>query len=968
MMAVAFTAFYAHAAPPKAAQTTKTSTVDFARPEAVLNLKDVLVPYHAASPSDNDGSRWFLLTAVNNAARPATRILQAAQPPGAALRFFPASTRPEILQVASSEAGVTVENAGGYGRKSFLVTIPPATSASIALRLHNTSAIPSLLAWTEPTLAAHNRQLAIFIAAVAGLIAAAAAIIAGVAVMTGHIAPRWAAILAGLILLSRLTAAGLFDASLATGIGGPYGLSAMLACLALVAGARLVNAVVPMDEVWPRAQNSLTWGSRILVALSLLALMGIPGTSLLASIAVVAGTLALAAYLVWRASHGVRAARLTAPSAIVFSLVVIGATLAALGGFGSNPMVPLAIGGFAAAGVVLLALTIAAGEGIALISPLRHAHPHEVEGTFPKIDDVLGDTAFAAISASRHGVFDLDFSSEALTLSRDAAVILEMDDAPVRIPHWEWLEYIHPDDAPGYMRAMTSNRDRLDSPFRTEFRIRKGKDHYSWFELRAASMGGREPADRCLGLLAAIIARKDFVSSEVDQSARDPLTGLGNRFAMANALERVRDRLPDMMLALIDIDRFKAIHASLGDKDGDGLLANLAYRLSADLGPTDEMFRIGGDAFAVLSSAYSDGKKLGEKLVRICNAPHEIGGRSVFAPVSIGISAGSSTIGPVDFLKNAEQALMQAKEHGGGCVRVHNADLLVATPQDSVSLDNELRAALQAKQIDVFYQPIMRLADGGVAGFEALLRWNHPTKGLIAPSDFIAHSETSGLIVSLGLFALERALQDLGQWQRFFPSDPQIFVSVNLSRRQLRDPAFEGSLKSVLRRAAVKPETLKLEITESAIGADPTLRSAMERLRLQGVGLAIDDFGTGLSTLGQLKDLPFDTLKIDRTFLAQRESAERDADGAVILGSVIALARDLRRTVIAEGIENEHDYAMVLELGCEFAQGYYFSPALPPSKALNFIAQHCEMGSKTQFATRERARLSLSAADLGGET
>ena len=939
----------AQAAPHKAAHSAKSNEIDFSAADSIIDLKGALTPYHSASSADNDGTHWYLLNAANNAAHPVSRILQAAQPPGAAFKFLPASTRPEILQAASSESGVTVENAGSYGRKSFLVTLPPATSASIALRLYNAQAKPSLLAWTEPALAAHNRQLAIFIAAVAGLIAAAAIIIAGVAVMTGHIAPRWAAILAGLILLSRLAAAGLFDASLSTGIGGPYGLSAMLACLALVAGARLVNAIVPFDEVWPAAELRLTWAIRALVALALLALMGIPGAALFADLAVVAGTVALAAYLVWRARAGVRAAWLTAPSAAVFALVTLAAAIAALGGFGTNPMAPVAIGGFAAVGVVLLALTIAAGEGIALISPVRHPQGRGTEA-FPTSDDVLGDTALSAISAARHGVFDLDFSSSALTLSRDASVLLEIGDAPIRIPHSDWLAYLHPDDEERYTRALTAGRDRPDLPFRLEFRVRKGKNHFTWFELRAAAMGEAAPAERCLGLLAAIAARKDVVSSGADQPLRDPLTGLGNRLALVNALERSGDDLARTHLALIDIDRFKSIHFSLGDKDGDTLLADLAQRLSERLDPSDALFRIGGDAFAMLSLTSKDAAALGERLLKVCAAPHIIGERTVFAPVSIGVATGADVSGSVELLKNGELALGQAKKQGGGCVRIYSSNLSDSAPHDAVSLENDLRIALQTKQIDVFYQPILRLADGTVAGFEALLRWHHPAKGIVSPADFIAHSETSGLIVALGRLALERALQDLGQWQRFFPSEMPLFVSVNLSRRQLRDSHFEAMLQGLLRRSTVKPETLKLEITESAIGADPALQTVMERIRGLGVGLAIDDFGTGLSTLGQLKQLPFDTLKVDKSFLSPRENAEEDTDGVVILASVVAMARDLGRTVIIEGIENEKDCAAALSLGCEFAQGYYFSQPLPPSKVLSFIAKHCDIGGPARPA------------------
>ncbi len=188
-------------------------------------------------------------------------------------------------------------------------------------------------------------------------------------------------------------------------------------------------------------------------------------------------------------------------------------------------------------------------------------------------------------------------------------------------------------------------------------------------------------------------------------------------------------------------------------------------------------------------------------------------------------------------------------------------------PEDSVTLEAELRGAVEHDQLDVFYQPIVRLSDGAVAGFEALLRWQHPEKGLVSPSDFIAHSEETGLIATLGHFVLERAAHDLAQWQRFFPLAPPLFASVNVSPRQLRDPAFESFLRRLLETCALPPGTLKLEITESAAASN--VQPTLKRIRALGLGLSIDDFGTGQSSLSRLKDLPFDTVKIDQSFLSR---------------------------------------------------------------------------------------------------
>lgn len=946
--AIALTAFAAQAANlvPKTAKDTHA--IDFAGQQPVIDVRNVLIPYHPPSGTEQDGSHWYMLNAMNEAVRPVTRILQAGQPPGIGLRFFPASTRPEILQVASSESGIVIENTNAYGRKSFRVTIPPATSGAIAIRLRNGSVEPTVLAWTEPAIAAHNRQLAILLAAVAGLIAAAAAIMAGVAVMTGHFAPRWTAIFIFAVLFTRLAGAGMFDASIATGVGGPYGIVAALACLALVAGARLANHIVPLANVWPHYEKYFTWSLRGIVALALLAFVGIPGAAILADVAVVFGTGAIAAYLIDRGRHGVQTARVVAPSAAIFSLVAAAAAVGAFGGFGNNLVAPAAVGGFAAAGTVLLALAIAAGEGIAILPPLHLPHlPHLTRHTAlapagkPEGSSTAHSRSSAseAIGASQQGVFDLDMYSGQLTLSGEAATLLGEGGEAGQMAVEDWISRIHPDDRAMFETALGEYAPQIGIAFRMEFRVQTQGGQYPWFELRASMLGDKPPAKRCLGLIADVTVRKESESTPPQPQHTDRLTGLGNRIAMMSALEEANGGMKDTTFALLDIDRFKSVHASLGHDGADTVLADIAQRLAQRFHNTAKAFRVGGDSFAVIFRQGGSGPAaLGAELVEACNAEHNIDGRSVFAPASVGIALGREAEDPLELLKNAELALLQAKRQGGGCARVYVRDFAALAPRDGVRLEAELRQALDQKQLDVFYQPIIRLADGSLSGFEALLRWHHPVKGLIAPADFIPHSETSGLIVSLGRFALERATSDLANWQRFFPLEKPLFVSVNVSRRQFRDTEFESFLGDLIAKSEIAPTTLRLEITESALGADPQSRHSLERLRALGAGLAIDDFGTGLSTLAQLKDLPFDTVKIDRSFLARHGGTQDENDGTVILGSIVALAHDLKRNVIVEGVESEADAQWLKEMHCEFAQGFYFSPPLPASEALNFIA------------------------------
>ncbi|HUB85946.1 MAG TPA: EAL domain-containing protein, partial [Rhizomicrobium sp.] len=274
----------------------------------------------------------------------------------------------------------------------------------------------------------------------------------------------------------------------------------------------------------------------------------------------------------------------------------------------------------------------------------------------------------------------------------------------------------------------------------------------------------------------------------------------------------------------------------------------------------------------------------------------------------------------------------------GACARLYTRELEAFAPGDAVALESDLRRGLDAGEFDLHYQPIVHVGNGNVAGFEALLRWNHPAKGVLLPSEFIGHAEETGLIVSLGSFALKRAARDLADWQHYFPLDPPLFASVNVSRRQLRDAEFEDSINMIVAQNALQPQTLKLEITESAIVVNEDAKGILTRLKSQGVGIAIDDFGTGLSALGQLKDIPFDILKVDKSFLSA-DTAQTE-DGAKILNSILSMARELERVVVIEGVETESEAERVRAMDCEFAQGFYFSMPLSGADALAFIARH----------------------------
>ena len=404
--------------------------LDFGTNDNVLNLGPALTPYHAPGWPEDDGSVWYMLAATNNSgSRPAIRVLLAGQPPRMALRLLPRASRPAILAVASSDSGVVVEPAKAYGARAWRVIIPPVTQVGLALRVGYAATPPSLQAWTEPALASHNRQLAIFITAVGALIAAAAMISAGLAILIGHTAPRWVAITLFMLLWSWLAGTGMFDASLATHIGGPYGLSALLTALALAAGARLADAIIPLREVYPSYQKLFSRALYILCGLGAAAYLGVPGATLLTDTLIVPGAAAVAAYLFVCGRRGMKAAQVIAPAAAAFALVALAAAVTSLGGLGETLTAPATTGGFAAAGAVLLALAVIASEEIAVLPFLHGSNAarlleaaYEEEGVDPAAP--FANLALVAIRAAHQGVFDLDFRAQLLTLSPDAALML----------------------------------------------------------------------------------------------------------------------------------------------------------------------------------------------------------------------------------------------------------------------------------------------------------------------------------------------------------------------------------------------------------------------------------------------------------------------------------------------------------------------------------------------------------------
>jgi diguanylate cyclase (GGDEF)-like protein len=382
------------------------------------------------------------------------------------------------------------------------------------------------------------------------------------------------------------------------------------------------------------------------------------------------------------------------------------------------------------------------------------------------------------------------------------------------------------------------------------------------------------------------------------------------------------------------------VNDSVGIAVGDSILLTLARRLGRLLKPQDTLARLTGDQFALILLSERDSERItafAETLRRALRAPITFNDREIFLTASMGVALGDGQPHRTEeLLKDAELAMYHAKRIGGDRIEVYKPTMR-ARKTDRLALESELRRALEREEITIVYQPIIRLEDRRVAGFEALARWDHPKMGRTSPADFISIAEEIGLIVDLGLFVLERTARQLAHWQRGMRNREPIFVSVNVSSRQLLRQDLVHDLRTVIARHGLPRGALKLEITESVVMENPEHAAQMlTRMRELGAGLSLDDFGTGHSSLAYLQRFPFDTIKIDQSFVRASSKGTRP----VILRSIISLAHDLGMEVVAEGAETDSDAVELYQLGCEYAQGFAFGEPMSADEARGLLTSH----------------------------
>jgi diguanylate cyclase (GGDEF)-like protein/PAS domain S-box-containing protein len=501
-----------------------------------------------------------------------------------------------------------------------------------------------------------------------------------------------------------------------------------------------------------------------------------------------------------------------------------------------------------------------------------------------------------------------------------------------------WAKQIHPDDR----ERVFAREAQLEEPGAPEeYRMVHRDGRTVWVRDHAALLADELGQLRWHGVLSDITERKlaeaELRLAEADlryQAQHDALTGLPNRALVFEQLERARARSHEQVaVLLLDLDRFKLVNDSFGHAAGDALLVEIAPRLREALRPGDIVGRLGGDEFVLLLTDIADERvavEVAERIVAALRRPFRLEGIEHFVTVSIGIAIGGGARAlPGALIRDADAALYRAKERGRGRYEVFDRAMRVRTLA-RLSLENDLRRALQREELRVHYQPVVSLHDRSILGVEALVHWQHPERGLIAPAEFIPIAEDSGLIAAIGEWVLREACRQAAEWHAASPDAPPLAVSVNVSVRQITQRDLPGVVARALRDTGLDPHALCLEITETVILDDSDIANqALQALLALGVGMVLDDFGTGYSSLAYLTRLPIRGLKIDRSFVNRLGASERST---AIVTAILRMAEALAIEVTAEGVETTRQIEELQRLGCHRAQGFYFARPLPASE------------------------------------
>jgi diguanylate cyclase (GGDEF)-like protein len=673
-----------------------------------------------------------------------------------------------------------------------------------------------------------------------------------------------------------------------------------------------------------------------------------------------------AGLIVFLALRGQDRALSLVPTWILFLVWTFGAAVALAGELSGE-----IVGSGLVAGLVLILLLIGftvTQFAFRSVEPLYGSTPSELQGRS------------AAVDGAGAAVWEWNPRRDEIKVSPviEAMLGLSMGDLSAKVDGF--CRFLHPADRERFRLSLWSAQERNDGKVRCSFRVRHADNSYRWFEVEAGGLPGEDLRSfRCVGLMRDVTDVRRAQERLLHDAVFDSLTSLPNKALLMDRLDVAMTRAktePDIRPAIIsiDIDKFKGVNSSVGQVLGDSLLLTIARRMQRHLSPGDTLARVGGDEFAMLFLSDRPVQELAaeaERIRRSLRSPIKIAGQEVVLTASLGLAAfdGKET-SHEDLLRKARVALYRAKRGGADRIEVYRDDMN-KDRGDQLALESDLRNAIEKRQLKVLYQPIIYLPTEELAGFESIVRWDHPSLGSIDPATAVSFAEESDLVVKLGSHVLLRAARDAAQWQKDLPrTESPLFVSVNVSSRQLFRQDLIQEIRHILGRNVVSKGTLKLEVSEQLVMENPEQSGEiLEWLRGAGAELSLDGFGSGHSALCYLERLPFDTLKIDRNLL--ESSGSTSGNGSLIVRSMVAFAHELGRKVVAEGVGSQDDVVFLRSIGCEYAQGPYYGEMIPEGEVAHLLKMVRRSESKLQprgfFRTKPKKKKTARTQGAGRE-
>ncbi len=884
---------------------------------------------------DEDASNWAVFSLANNSNEQIDRLIVAPhyRLAGSGV-FWPNLDTARIGSITPSE-GFSLEARQDREADVFLVTLDPGAVVTLIAELH-TPSLPKLYLWEPDAYKDTINSYTLYRGIVLGISGLLAVLLTILFVVKGSAMFPATAALAWGVLAYVCVDFGFWDRVITISPAGAPVWRASVEVFLAAALLIFLYAYLNLNR-WHSHFSTVAIGWLLGLVLLLGVAIAIPEVAAgIARLSFALTCLAGAGLIVFMALRGFDRAIMLIPTWILTLAWLMGAWLTATGAISNDIIQPALAGGLVLI-VMLLGFTV-----------MQHAFAGGILS-----EGIVSDVERQALALTGSGdiLFDWDAMRDFIHTGEEAANILGLPDRVLNAPAKTWINLVHPNDRERIRSSLDAMVDHKRGRIGQTFRLRSDAGQYHWFRMKLRPLLGTSgELIRCIGTISDITDAKNAEERLLHDTIHDNLTGLDNRLLLVSRLETVmslskRDNGARPSVFHINIDKFREINNRLGFGVGDTILLTAARRLSRLLRAGDSLARLDGDQFALLLLAETAPDKIAafaDSIRKTLNAPLMFAGDELNLTASIGIATmtGEHSL-PADILRDAELAMIQAKRFGGNRIEPFRPAFRTARDETTL-LTEDLKQAIERKQISVLYQPIVALSDKIIVGFEALIRWNHPRLGQVSPADFIPVAERSGLINLLGAYVMETAASDFAGLARR-TGDNTLFVSINLSSRELLRHDIVSDIAEILENTSLPASMMRIELTESLVMENPeNSNEVLRRIKALGVGLSMDDFGTGYSSLAYLMRFPFDTIKIDRSFIQARDRKER----LVVLRSIIAMAHGLDQKLIAEGVETETDVAELLQLGCEFGQGYLFGEAMGIQQAEAMVVEEYRLAGQ----------------------